>query len=74
MPYVLDIETNAVILPSIIHCGVLINTETCDVFEFANQPGYSSIREMVGCVEEIARTGDKLAHLIRCRAGIRWRM
>jgi DNA polymerase-1 len=45
--FILDVETNGIILPSVVHCGVLINIDTADIHQYANQPGYKSLDEFV---------------------------
>jgi DNA polymerase-1 len=39
MPKILDIETNAIIHPTKIHCAVLIDIQTADVVRYSDHPG-----------------------------------
>jgi DNA polymerase-1 len=55
MPSIIDVETNGIILPSVIHCGVLIDITTAEVHQYANQPGYLSLDEFVADAERADR-------------------
>ncbi len=49
--FVTDIETNNIIRPTKLHCGVLIDICTAEVRRYADQPGYRPLREYIAAIE-----------------------
>jgi DNA polymerase I len=53
--YILDLETNGLLLPSLVHCAVLIDIATAEIRQYADQPGYRSLAEFVADAESADR-------------------
>lgn len=51
MPMIVDIETNGIILPSVMHCACMIDITSGAVHMFANQPGYKSLEEFAAMAD-----------------------